>query len=64
MSEYFFKPKLFERNVKVELDSSSYATKSDLKNVAAVDTWHFAKVADLASLKSDVCKLENKKTKK
>ena len=38
MSEYIFKPKLFERNVKVELDSSSYATKSDLKNVAAVDT--------------------------
>ena len=44
--------------MKVELDSSSYATKSDLKNVAAVDTWHFAKIADLASLKSDVCKLD------
>ena len=33
---------------------SKYTTKSDLKSGANVDTSHFAKKADLASLKSDV----------
>ena len=38
MREYFPKPKSLETNVKVELDLSNYATKSDLKNATGVDT--------------------------
>ena len=38
--------------IKVELDLSDYATKSDLENAAGVDTSTFAKKANLASLKS------------
>ena len=43
MSEYFPKPKSFGRRVKVELDLSNYATKSNFKRAAVVDTWKFAK---------------------
>ena len=32
MSKYFPKPKFLGKNVKIELDLSSYATKADLKN--------------------------------
>ena len=39
-------------------DLSNYATKADLKNVTGVDTSKFAKKIDLASLKSEVDKLE------
>ena len=45
-------------NVKVELDLSNYATKADLKNAAGVDTFEFAKKVDLASLKSEIDKLD------
>ena len=39
MSQYFPKPyRSFGGNVKVELDLSSYATKTELKNAAGVDT--------------------------
>ena len=31
MSEYFPQPNLFRRSVKIELDLSSYESKSDLK---------------------------------
>ena len=43
---------------KVELDLPNYATKSDLKITTGVDTSNFAKKADLASLKSDIDKLD------
>ena len=36
----------------------NYATKFDLKNAAGVHTSKFAKKADLASLKSDIDKLD------
>ena len=42
----------------VEINVSNYATKSDLKNVAVVDTSKFAKKVDLASFKSNVDKLD------
>ena len=51
MSEYFPKPKYLGENVKVELDLSNYATKSDLEYAAGVDTSKFAKKADLNNLK-------------
>ena len=54
MSEYFPEPKFSERRVKVELDLSNYATKADFNNAGA-DTLVFA---DLASVKSDVDKLD------
>ena len=57
MSEYTQKPKSLGAIVKVELDLSNYATKTDLRNAAGVDTSSFAKTVDLASLKSDVDKL-------
>ena len=50
--------------MKGELDLSNYATKSDLKNATGVDTWKYAKKIDLASLKSNVDKLDNDKLKK
>ena len=43
--------------MKVELDLSNYATKTDLKNATGIDTSSFTKKDDLASLKSNVDKL-------
>ena len=43
---------------KIESDLSNYATKADLKSVAGVNTSNFAKNSDLASLKSDIDKLD------
>ena len=61
MSEYFPKPTRLGGNVKVELDLSNYATKGDLKKSAGVDTSKFAKKVDLASLKSEIDKLDIEK---
>ena len=58
MSEYFLKRKFLRVNVKVQLNLSNYATKSDLRNARDVDTLYFAKKTDLADLKSDVDKLD------
>ena len=44
--------------MKVELDLSNYATKAELKNKTGNDTTKFAKKIDLASLKSNVDKLD------
>ena len=41
MSKYFPKPKSLGENVKIELDLSSYTTKTDLKNRAGVDALDF-----------------------
>ena len=45
------------------LDLSNYAIKADLKNATGVDTSKFAKKVDLASLKSNVTKLDIDKLK-
>ena len=58
MSEYFAKPKSLGANVKVELDLSNYATKSDLKNSTGVDTSKFDRKVDLDSFESEVDKLD------
>ena len=63
MSEYFPEPKSSGGRVKVELDWSNYATKTDLKNATGVDNSSFAKKVDLASLKSDADKLDIDKLK-
>ena len=49
--------------MKIELNVSNYATKSDLKNATGVDTSKFAKKVDLASLKSFIDKLDIDKLK-
>ena len=58
MSKYFPKSRSLEGNVKVDLDLSSYATNANLKNTTVVDTLKFAKIVDLASLKSETDKLD------
>ena len=54
---FSLKPKFLEANLKVEIDQSSYATKTYLKNAGRVDTSDFAKKTDLVNLKSDADKL-------
>ena len=58
MSQYFPPYRRSGRNIKVELNLSSYATKTDLKSVTHVDVSSFASKTNLASLKSEVDKLE------
>ena len=45
------------------MDLSNYATKADSKNVTAIDISSFAEKTDLASLKSNVDKLDIDKLK-
>ena len=60
MSQYF--PKLFNSHfgdsVKVKIDLSNYATKTDIINISHVDTSNFALKANLADLKTKVDKLD------
>ena len=58
MSQYFPPYRSFERNIQVELDLSSYATKTDLKNVTHVDVSSFASKTNLAYLKTEVDKID------
>ena len=58
MSQYLTPYRNSGKNIKVELDLSSYATKTDLKNVTHVDVSSFALKANLASLKTEVDKLD------
>ena len=63
MSEYFQEPKSSGGWVKVKLDLSNYAITADLKNATSVNTSKFAKKVDLASLKSNLDKLDIDKLK-
>ena len=59
MSQYFPKPyKPFGGNINVKVDLSNYATKADIKNISHVDTSSFALETNLASLKTEVDKLD------
>ena len=59
MSQYFPKPyKSFEGNISVKVDLSNYATKFDIKNISHVDTSSFELKTNLASLKTEVDKLD------
>ena len=59
MSQYFPKPfRSFGININVKVDLSSYATKTDVKNVTHVDTSSFALKANLVSLKTEIDKLD------
>ena len=50
-------------NVKVELDLTNYATKTDLKNITHVDVSSFASKTTLAALKTEVDKIDVDKLK-
>ena len=59
MIQYFWKPyEPFGGYIKVKVDISNYATKTDLKNVTHVDTSSFALKTNLGSLKTEVDKLD------
>ena len=58
MSQYFPPYRSSGRNIKVELDLSSYIKKANLKNVTHVDVGSFASKVNLDSLKTQVDKLD------
>ena len=53
----------FERNVKIELDLSIDATNLELKEATGIDTSNFALKSYLASLKTEVDKIDVEKLK-
>ena len=59
MSQYFPKPyQPFGGDINVKVDLSNYATKTDLKNISHIDVSSYALKSNLASLKSEVDKLD------
>ena len=64
MSEYFPKLKALGANVKVELHLSNYGTDTNLENTTGVVTSKFAKIVDLASIKTEADKLDIGKLEK
>ena len=60
MSQYFPKPfnSHFGDCIKVKIDLSNYATKTDIENILHVDTSSFALKINLSSLKTEVDKLD------
>ena len=63
MSTYYPPYKSSGQNVKVELDLTNYATKTDLKNITDVDVSSYASKTNLAALKSEVDKIDVDKLK-
>ena len=60
---YYLPYKSSSNNVKVELDLTNYATKTDLKNITHVDVSSFASKTNLAALKTEVDKIDVDKLK-
>ena len=59
MSQYFPNPyEPFGGDINVKVDLSNYATKVDIKNISHVDTSSFASKTNLASLETEVDKLD------
>ena len=64
MSQYFPKPyEPFGGEINVKVDLSNYATKTDIKNILHIDISSFALKSNLASLKTEVDKLDIDKSK-
>ena len=64
MRQYFPKPyEPFGGDINVKVDLSNYATKTDLKNVSHVDVSSFALQSNLASLKTEIDKIDTDKLK-
>ena len=64
MSQYFPPYRTSGGDIKVELDLSNYAIKTDLKNVTHLDVNSFSSKSNIASLKTEVDKInvDNLKT--
>ena len=60
---YYPSYKSSSNNIKVELDLTNYATKTDLKNITQVDVSSFASKTNLAALKTEVDKIDADKLK-
>ena len=60
---YYPPYKSSSNNVKVELDLTNYATKTDLRNITHVDVSSFASKTNLAALKTEVDKIDTDKLK-
>ena len=59
MSKFFPKPyEPFRGDINVKAELSNYATKADVKNISHVDTSSFVLKTNLASLKTEVDKLD------
>ena len=64
MSDYFRRRyKRFDGDVSVKVDLSNYTTKTDLKNVLHVNVSSFALKSNLASLETEVDKIDGDKLK-
>ena len=60
---YYPSYKSYSNNVKVELDLTNYATKTDLKSITHVDVSSFASKTNLSALKTEVDKIDTDKLK-
>ena len=63
MSTYYPPYKSSSNNIKVELDLTNYATKTDLKNITHVDVSSYASKTNLSVLKCEVDKIDIDKLK-
>ena len=63
MSTYYPPYKNSSQNIRLELDLTNYATKTDLKNITHVDVSSYASKTNLAALKSEVDKIDVDKLK-
>ena len=63
MIQYYPPCRSSSNNIKVKLDLVNYATKTDLKNITHVDVNSFASKTNLASLKTEVDKIDTDKLK-
>ena len=63
MGTYYLPYKSSSNNIKVELDLTNYATKTDLKNITHTDVSGFASKTNLSALKTEVDKIDVDKLK-
>ena len=63
MSSQYFPAYRSTNNIKVELDLANYATKEDVKNITHVDVSSYGTKTNLATLKSEVDKIDADKLK-
>ena len=63
MTQYYPPYRSSCNNIKVELDLTNYATKTDLNNITHVDVSSFASKTNLAALKTEVDEIDAYKLK-
>ena len=62
-TSYYPPYKSYSNNIKVALDLTNYATKTDLNHITHADTSSFASKTSLAALKTEVDKIDVDKLK-